>query len=118
MNFFSKHNFNKQIVSIFMLLVVVLLSNVSVYGQAAENSFSIDLNEAADKTNQGSVSTISTNNINFLLWFMGSKQDPNSIISNEETDAKIQIMTSGMAPNRVLIKAFLQKAVNAESTLT
>jgi alcohol dehydrogenase YqhD (iron-dependent ADH family) len=49
---------------------------------------------------------------------MGSKQDPNSVISNEETDAKIQIMTSGMAPNRVLIKAFLQKAVNAESTLT
>lgn len=118
MNFFSKHSFNKQIGNIIMLLVVVLLSNVSVYGQAAENSFSMNQKEEADTKNQVNASTISTNNINFLLWFMGSKQDPNSVISNDETDAKIQIMTSGMAPNRVLIKAFLQKAVNAESTLT
>lgn len=118
MNYFLKHNCNKQRNSIFTLLIVVLLSNVSVYGQSDENSFSIGGKENSGTTNQESPSTISTNNINFLLWFMGSKQDPNTTISTEETDAKIQILTSGMAPNRVLIKAFLQKAVNAECTMT
>jgi hypothetical protein len=49
---------------------------------------------------------------------MGSKQDPNVTISTEGINTKKQIMTSGMAPNRLLIKAFLKKAVNLESSLT
>jgi hypothetical protein len=48
---------------------------------------------------------------------MGSKQDPNRTISNETSNTKKQIMTSGMAPNRLLIKAFLKKAINLESTI-
>jgi hypothetical protein len=42
----------------------------------------------------------------FVLWFMGSKQDPNTTISTEELIQKKQIMTSGIAPNRLLIKSF------------
>jgi hypothetical protein len=37
---------------------------------------------------------------------MGSKQDPNTTISTEGIIQKKQIMTSGIAPNRLLIKAF------------
>ena len=48
---------------------------------------------------------------------MGSKQDPNSTISTEGVNTKKQIMTSGLAPNRLLIKAFLKKAVNFESAV-
>jgi hypothetical protein len=48
---------------------------------------------------------------------MGSKQNPNSTISNEGINTKKQIMTSGLAPNRLLIKAFLKKAVNFESAI-
>ena len=48
---------------------------------------------------------------------MGSKQDPNTTISTEGINTKKQIMTSGMAPNRLLIKAFLKKAVNLESSI-
>jgi hypothetical protein len=40
-----------------------------------------------------------------MLWFMGSKQNPNSTISTEGINTKKQIIT-GMAPNRLLIKAF------------
>ncbi len=58
-----------------------------------------------------------SSNINFVLWFMGSKQDPNRTISTESVNTKKQIMTSGMAPNRLLIKAFLKKAINLESTI-
>jgi hypothetical protein len=39
---------------------------------------------------------------------MGSKQDPNTI-STEGINTK-QIMTSGIAPNRLLIKAFLRSS--------
>jgi hypothetical protein len=48
---------------------------------------------------------------------MGSKQDPNSTISLEGINTKKQIMTSGLAPNRLLIKAFLKKAINFEVAL-
>jgi hypothetical protein len=48
---------------------------------------------------------------------MGSKQNPNSTISTEGINTKKQIITSGMAPNRLLIKAFLKKAVNFESAI-
>jgi hypothetical protein len=38
---------------------------------------------------------------------MGSKQDPNSTISTEGVNTEEKIMTTGLAPNRiVLIKAF------------
>jgi hypothetical protein len=47
---------------------------------------------------------------------MGSKQKPNSTISTEGINTKKQIITSGMAPNRLLIK-LLKKAVNFESAL-
>ena len=56
--------------------------------------------------------------MNFVLWFMGSKLDPNSTISSEGTNTKKQIITSGVAPNRLLIKAFLKKAVNLDSMLS
>jgi hypothetical protein len=60
---------------------------------------------------------VKNSNIEFVLWFMGSKQNPNSTISTEGINTKKQIITSGMAPNRLLIKAFLKKAVNFESAI-
>jgi len=45
---------------------------------------------------------------------MGSKQDPNAKVSPTGENTKKQFMTSGTAPNRLLIKAFLKKAVNFE----
>ncbi len=57
-------------------------------------------------------------NMEFALWFMGTKQDPNSTLSNEGSNAKKSIITSGIAPNRLLIKAFLKKVVNYENSLS
>ncbi|MES2240549.1 MAG: hypothetical protein V4497_09870 [Bacteroidota bacterium] len=63
-------------------------------------------------------SSRATSNMEFALWFMGSKQDPNATMSTEGTNTKKLIMTSGMAPNRLLIKAFLKKVVNYENSLS
>lgn len=124
MNNFSKHNENKKSFNIFMLLVFVLFSNVAVFGQTAvENdnvqSTTIENSEIVNNTieintmKQEAASNVS--NMNFVLWFMGSKQSPNANIVPVGTTAKKQFMTSGTAPNRLLIKAFLKKAVNFES---
>ncbi len=114
MNYISQHNGTKIINNIFILLVILLLSNVSVFGQSSENVVANNVSVAK----QDNVSTSTTsNNMNFVLWFMGSKQDPNNTISTEGINTKKQVITSGTAPNRLLIKAFLKKAVDLESMI-
>ncbi|WP_035670443.1 hypothetical protein [Flavobacterium sp. 83] len=119
MDLFSKHTNNKINNNFFMLLVIILLSNVSVFGQSNESTVATNNTiEVLNVVNKENVSTnTSSNTMNFVLWFMGSKQDPNSSISKEGINSKIQIMTSGMAPNRLLIKAFFKKAVGLKSTI-
>lgn len=126
MNKISTKYANKKNTVIFMMFVCMLLSNVAVFGQTAvENnngqSASMENNEIVNTTveitpmKQEAVSNAS--NMNFVLWFMGSKQSPNANIVPAGTTAKKQFMTSGTAPNRLLIKAFLKKAVNFESAV-
>jgi hypothetical protein len=47
-----------------------------------------------------------SNSMNFVLWFMGTKQDPNGTI--KKVHAKIQVITS-VCSNRLLIKAFFKE---------
>jgi hypothetical protein len=126
MNNFSTKNGNKKNTIIFMMFVFMLLSNIAVFGQTAvENNFvqntTIENNEIVNTTTEISSmkqeATSNASNMNFVLWFMGSKQSPNSTIVPAGTTAKKQFMTSGTAPNRLLIKAFLKKAVNFESAV-
>ncbi len=115
MKYFSLETIKKTVLNGLMLLVFILISNTSfaqVTKDVAETN-SIESNVATKQDNVSAVS--SSNSMNFVLWFMGSKQDPNTTISTEGTNTKKQVITSGTAPNRLLIKAFLKKAVNLES---
>ena len=124
MNNFSTKNGNKKNTIIFMMFVCVLLSNVAVFGQTAvENNniqtTTIDNKEIVNSTtieisSVKEEATSNASNMNFVLWFMGSKQDPNAKALPKGINTKKQFMTSGTAPNRLLIKAFLKKAVNFE----
>lgn len=116
MNQFSKHSNNKKIRTVLFLIIFSFFSTVSGYSQTEDkNEVAINTTEVAGNAKQEN--TAANSNMNFVLWFMGSKQDPNGTISTEEGNAKKKIMTSGIAPNRLLIKAFLKKAVNFESSL-
>lgn len=108
------------------MFVCVLLSNVSVFGQTILESTTAQTAAIQDNeivNTNVEISTIkqearsSATNMNFVLWFMGSKQSPNSNALPAGTTAKKQFMTSGSAPNRLLIRAFLKKAVNFESSM-
>jgi hypothetical protein len=121
MNYFSKQNGNKKVTITFMVLVLILLSNVKAFAQTTVENNTISNTELVSNTveveavKQEAVSNAS--NMNFVLWFMGSKQDPNAKMLPAGENTKKQFMTSGMAPNRLLIKAFLKKAVNFESAV-
>lgn len=107
-----------------MVLFFVLMSNVAVFGQTAEENniiptASIENNEIVNSNTieintMKQEATSSASNMNFVLWFMGSKQSPNANVVPAGTTAKKQFMTSGTQPNRLLIKALLKKAVNFE----
>jgi hypothetical protein len=112
--FSSKDNCVKNINALFMFAFVVLC-NVSVFGQEIEKQSIIS--NTTEIVSEVKEESTSSSNMDFVLWFMGSKQDPNSTISTEGVNTKKKIMTTGLAPNRILIKAFLKKAVNFECAL-
>ena len=58
----------------------------------------------------------SNTSMNMVSWFMGTKQTTNENIT-KETSSKKQMMTSGIAPNRLLIKTFLKKASQYASNI-
>lgn len=121
MNSIIKHNSKKISTILFLIVLFVFVSVSSAYGQTvAENNS--DLNISIETNSPDTIitkqeDTSANSNMNFVLWFMGSKQDPNAKITPSGTNTKKQFMTSGATPNRLLIKAFLKKAVNFESAI-
>jgi hypothetical protein len=119
MTHFSKQDGNKKITILLMVFTLVLVFNVKAFAQTAvENNTISSITMASTSTEMNSVkqeAVSNASNMNFVLWFMGSKQDPNAKVLPAGENTKKQFMTSGMAPNRLLIKAFLKKAVNFES---
>jgi len=107
----SKKDSNKKSFNIFMLLVFLFLTNSAVFAQtvADKNNSPIE-NNLVEKE-----ATTNTSNMNFVIWFMGSKQNPNTTVLPAGESTRKQFMTSGLAPNRLLIKAFLKKAINSDS---
>ena len=121
MNHFSTQDNNKANRNLIMVIAFVLLSIGTSFGQTTVENNSISNTSLTTNTNETIVvkqEEASTNsNMNFVLWFMGTKQDPNAKILPAGTTTKKEFITSGTAPNRLLIKAFLKKAVNYESAI-
>ena len=113
MNQISKQINNKKRSNVLVLFIFLLMSNVSIFGQTvAENN--TNSNTTIENNLVAKEATTNSSNMNFVIWFMGSKQNPSTTIITEGQNTKKQFMTSGLAPNRLLIKAFLKKAVNFE----
>ena len=121
MNQFSKQYGNKNSNILLMIVAFILLSVGTAFGQTTvENNSDLNVTITANTgetivVKQEEASTNS--NMNFVLWFMGTKQDPSAKIVPAGSNTKKEFMTSGTAPNRLLIKAFLKKAVNFESAI-
>ncbi|MEL1239679.1 hypothetical protein [Flavobacterium flavipallidum] len=116
MNNSNANRNNNNLISI-VIFVVFAMCSFSGYSQAAKVS-TIEIKANGTATSEKIESSRAASNLEFAQWFMGTKQDPNSTLNTEETNAKKSIITSGIAPNRLLIKAFLKKVVNYENALS
>ena len=125
MDHFSTQDGNKASRNLFVVMAFILLSIGTSFGQTVVENTMVQTNMIENNlihstiersaAKQEAISANST--MNFVLWFMGSKQTPNAATVPIGTTAKRQFMTSGTAPNRLLIKAFLKKATNYDSTV-
>lgn len=109
--------------------VIVFFFGIGMFGQNTKSvvltpavtfesiSFqSVAFSDDTVATNQEGIKANS--NMNFVSWFMGSKQTPNADKSTDaSTNSKKQMIISGIVPNRLLLKAFLKKATNYTNTI-
>jgi len=106
-----------------VLFVLFLLSSVGMVGQnvqpaASTVTFEVSLASSDETVATTQAATTTNTTMNFVSWFMGTKQTPSNNQSSEfSTSTKKQMIQSGIAPNRLLIKAFLKKATNYNSTI-
>jgi hypothetical protein len=107
-----------------VVLFVLLLSGVGMFGQnvapVQSSTVSIEISVCSDDAMVASAASTEAANssMNIVSWFMGSKQTPKATISNEgPVSAKKQMINAGIAPNRLLIKAFGKKIANFQSTI-
>lgn len=95
---------------IIIMLVLVLLSNVKMFGQQAENIKPVSVAQTLIAETDSQMELVS--------WLMGTKQShttnaAEAVIATKST-AKKQFINSGMQTNRLLNKTFLKKAVNKD----
>ena len=93
-------------IKMMIVMVMMLLSTVGF----AQNTIEVPATVASTATIE------SNSSMNMVSWFMGTKQTTNENITKESTSKK-QMMTSGIAPNRLLIKTFLKKASQYASNI-
>ncbi len=93
-------------IKMMIVLVMMLLSTVGF----AQNTIEVPAVAAQTTTVE------SNSSMNMVSWFMGTKQTTNENIT-KESNSKKQMMTNGIAPNRLLIKTFLKKASQYASNI-
>lgn len=110
-------------VRLFVLFVLLVLSSVGVFGQTKTVTFSTSTSTEVLVSTDASIVVSTENNVaststDFALWFMGNKQaTPSTDGKASSTISKKQFVTSGISPNKVLIRTFLKRLVNQSSNV-
>ena len=116
---FSGHSDKRKSVTGFLVIVFLLLINFSAFCQSvADESNLINENRNNLEDTVKNESSRVSSNMELIIWFMGSKQDPNTTFSKEAKNTKKEIISSGLAPNRLLIRAFFRKAADYDCLLS
>lgn len=99
---------------VMVIFAVLFFSGFEMSAQ--ENTTETIVTPTIEATASVSQDVTANETMNFVSWFMGTKQTPNAN-QTKESSSKKQMMTSGIAPNRLLIKAFLKKAAAYNNTI-
>ena len=120
----ATQNQNQTSKATMVVMFVLLLSSVGMFAQKSDSvqvltvGTEITVSNEDNATASTAAAEASNASLNIVSWFMGSKQTPKATISNEgPVSAKKQMINAGIAPNRLLVKAFGKKAANYQSTI-
>jgi len=122
MNTNTQNTSNTSNKALIVLFVMFLLSSASMFSQNTTTAV------AAPATTTVEVLNVSVNQIalgsdvEFMSWFMSSKQTQSVNGSSEGTSAttmsrKKQIISSGVVPNKVLYRTLVKKVISQESAI-
>jgi hypothetical protein len=107
-----------------VVLVVFLFTNMEMLGQNKPISMSFSNGLKQPVTTIVAKAIVFESDVDFLNWFIGTKQSQSIFettlregSSSTSTTKKKQIMTSGIAPNKVLYRTFIKKIISLESTV-
>lgn len=105
---------------LFAIVLFAFFSSTAVFGQ--NESLEVSNEEVTSHSNimiespvKVSNSVMINPNVNFILWFMGTKEDIGKTFLNDDVYSKKSFLTSGREPNRLLVKTLLKKALNIKS---
>jgi hypothetical protein len=99
-----------------VVLVLLVLSSVKMFGQTKSNEICLEKNDVAVITNAVAASD---SDIDFMNWFMGSKQaqSASSTGNDASVNTKKQLINSGGATNRVLYKTLVKKVMSIDNAI-
>jgi hypothetical protein len=109
-----------NLVSFPAILLFIVLSSSTMVGQSVSEKMDVTIslvNNDDDKITSSKSEISAETNFNFVSWFMGTKQTIQEESVNEKASAKKMLINARIAPNRLLMKAFLKKAQNQLSSL-
>ena len=103
----------------FVVVLFTFFTSSSVFAQNAKLEVSTEQvlikdNVVIEDPVKESSSSVINSNVNFILWFMGTKEDMGRTLPNDGYSKK-SFMTSGREPNHLLVKTLLKKALNIKS---
>lgn len=105
---------------LFVIVLFTFFSSTAVFGQnerveALNDDVTNHNNIVIESPSKVSNSVMINSNVNFILWFMGTKEDMGKSFSDDGMYTKKSFMTSGREPNRLMVKTLLKKALNIKS---
>jgi hypothetical protein len=109
--------YNSNNIRVFFLIVFVFIGFSSFAQTTSIDDAHLNVsNEVFNVVADELVATSARLNSNekFILWFMGTKANPNDKLSNEGGYTKKQIISSGTVPNHLLMKTLLKKTINSK----
>jgi len=111
--------FSENRKSLVILFVLFLLSSVGMFGQTKSAVVAEPVTPVVETV---TTAVAFDSDVDFVNWFMGSKQTQNvqeTSTTNTTTFAskKKQIISSGIAPNKVLYRTFVKKVISQESAV-
>ncbi|PJJ09164.1 hypothetical protein CLU83_2494 [Flavobacterium sp. 1] len=105
---------------LFVIVLFAFFSSTAVFGQ--NERVEVSSEEVTSHSNIMIESPVKVSNtvminpnVNFILWFMGTKEDVGKSFSDDGMYSKKSFLTSGREPNHLLVKTLLKKALNIKS---